>query len=327
VADALSARAAKVWNFYGPTETTIWSTAWRVEPEAAITIGRPLANTQLYILDEQLKPVPVGVAGELHIGGHGLARGYLGRPDLTAQRFIANPFSPESGSRLYKTGDWARYQPDGNVECLGRMDQQVKIRGFRIELGEIEATLRQHPSVANALVTARTDASGEKRLVAYVQTRNDAPPESQWREFILTKLPPYMVPSHFVTLKEFPLTPNGKIDARRLPQPGEVPTPERPYLAPEDNCERALAQIWEEVLSLPRIGRNEDFFALGADSLSATRAFARINRRFGIDLPLRAIFANPSVGALAAVVRNTASSSAPRSIKPRRRSRVLKAAV
>jgi acyl carrier protein len=204
------------------------------------------------------------------------------------------------------------------------MDQQVKIRGFRIELGEIEAALRQHPAIANALVTARTDASGEKRLVGYLQTRNGPPAENQLREFIRTKLPAYMVPAHFVILKEFPLTPNGKIDARRLPQPDEVAATERLYVAPKDDYERALAQIWEEVLSLPRIGRNENFFELGADSLSATRAFARINRRFGIDLPLRAIFDNPRVAALAAMVRNAESSSAPRPITARRRSQVLK---
>ena len=153
-------RVAEVWNFYGPTETTIWSTAWKVVPDAPIAIGRPLANTQLYILDSQLQPVPVGVAGELHIGGHGLARGYLGRPELTAEKFIANPFGKTRQSRLYKTGDWARYQPDGTVECLGRMDQQVKIRGFRIELGEIETALRQHPGLVEALVTARQDTRG-----------------------------------------------------------------------------------------------------------------------------------------------------------------------
>jgi acyl carrier protein len=270
--------------------------------------------------------VPIGVAGELHLSGTGLARGYLGRPDLTAQKFIANPFSREPDSRLYKTGDWARYQPDGNVECLGRIDQQVKIRGFRIELGEIETTLRQHASVANALVTAWTDASGEKRLVAYMQTRDGSLPERPWREFVRAKLPAYMVPANFVILPEFPLTPNGKIDVRRLPAPDEVEAAAGQYVAPEDDCEMVLAQIWQEVLSVSRLSRDDDFFALGADSLSATRAFARINRRFGIDLPLRAIFENPTVRALAALVRRSQTTSSPRPAA-RRRSRVLKTTV
>jgi amino acid adenylation domain-containing protein len=323
LADGLSTRVGKVWNFYGPTETTIWSTAWKVAPGAPIAIGRPLANTQLYILDTQLQPLPIGVAGELHIGGHGLARGYLGRPELTAEKFIAHPFSQEQGNLIYKTGDMARYQPDGNVECLGRIDQQVKIRGFRIELGEIESAIRQHPTVVNAVVTARTDSSGEKRLVGYLQTRSGPPPLAQLRDFIRKKLPAYMVPTHFVMLEEFPLTPNGKIDTRRLPDPEETAGTGRPYVAPKDDCERALAEVWQEVLSVPQISREDDFFAVGADSLSATRAFARINRRFGIDLPLRTVFENPTVAALAALVQSAKAAPAQRPITPRRRSRVV----
>jgi amino acid adenylation domain-containing protein len=327
LADALLARAGNVWNFYGPTETTIWSTAWPVTPEDPIAIGRPLANTQLFILDSQLHPVPVGVAGELHIGGDGLARGYLGRPELTAEKFIANPFSQDRKSRLYKTGDWARYQTDGAVECLGRIDHQVKIRGFRMELGEIEAALRQHPTVSNALVTAREDSSGEKRLIGYLVTRNGPPPVAQLRDFIRGKLPAYMVPTHFVMLKEFPLTPNGKIDSRRLPAPEEMAPISRKYVAPVDDCERALAEIWREVLALRQISRDDDFFELGADSLSATRAFARINRQFGIDLPLRAIFEHPTVAALAGMVRNAKAGPAFQPIITRRRSRLVKLAV
>ncbi|HEY3861974.1 MAG TPA: amino acid adenylation domain-containing protein [Verrucomicrobiae bacterium] len=323
LADALLARTGELWNFYGPTETTIWSTAWKVDPEAPIAIGRPLANTQLHILDSQLQPVPVGVAGELHIGGHGLARGYLGRPDLTAEKFIPNPFSNEA-SLLYKTGDWARYQPDGTVECLGRIDQQVKIRGFRIELGEIETALRQHPSVAHALVVPREDSSGEKRLVGYLTTRNGPPPVAELREFIRSKLPAYMAPSHFVMMKEFPLMPNGKIDARQLPAPEEMAAGLRDYAAPRDEHEQALAEVWQEVLSLKRIGVNDDFFELGADSLSATRAFARINRRFGINLPLRAIFENPTVARLAAEVLKAGPAAAAGPSITRRRTRAVK---
>ena len=326
LADALSARAAELWNFYGPTETTIWSTAWKVIPDAPMAIGRPLANTQLYILDHQLQPVPVGVTGELHIGGLGLAQGYLKRPELTAEKFIANPFSPDETSRLYKTGDWARYQPDGTVECLGRIDQQVKIRGFRIEPGEIESALRQHEGVANALVTAREDASGEKRLVGYLVTRNGPPPVGELRDFIRAKLPAYMVPTHFVMLKDFPLTPNGKIDARRLPAPEEMAARSRSYVAPRDEHERALAEIWQEVLALRQIGADDDFFEMGADSLSATRAFARINRQFGINLPLRAIFENPTVARLAVAARKVEPESPSRPVITRRRSRVVKLA-
>jgi amino acid adenylation domain-containing protein len=326
LADALSTRADEVWNFYGPTETTIWSTAWRVMPDAPIAIGRPLANTQLYILDDRLQPVPIGVAGELHIGGLGLARGYLNRPELTAEKFIANPFCPDVTSRLYKTGDWARYQPDGTVECLGRIDQQMKIRGFRIEPGEIESALRQHEAVANALVTAREDASGEKRLVGYLVTRNGRLPMGELRDFIRAKLPAYMVPTHFVMMKDFPLTPNGKIDTRRLPAPEEMAARSLGYVAPRDEHERAMAEIWQEVLALRQIGADDDFFELGADSLSATRAFARIIRRFGINLPLRAIFENPTVARLAAVARNAEPASPSRPVMTRRRSRVVKLA-
>jgi amino acid adenylation domain-containing protein len=323
LADALLARARNVWNFYGPTETTIWSTAWKVVPDVPIAIGRPLANTKLYILDSQLQPVPVGVAGELHIGGHGLAWGYQGLPELTAEKFIANPFNQDGPRRLYKTGDWARYQPDGIVECLGRIDQQVKIRGFRIELGEIETALRQHTAVADAVVTSRVDASGENRLVGYLMTRSGPPAVGELRDFIRAKLPSYMVPTHFVMVQEFPLTANGKVDARRLPAPEETPLVARNYVAPRNEQERALVEVWQEVLALRPISIEDDFFDLGADSLSATRAFARINRRFGIDLPLRAIFENPTVAALAGVVQNAKVRPASQPIVPQRRSRVV----
>ncbi len=324
LADALLERAGEVWNFYGPTETTIWSTAWKVIPDSPISIGRPLANTQLYILDSQFQPVPKGVTGELYIGGHGLARGYLRRDELTTEKFITHSFGKERPIRLYRTGDCARYQPDGNVECLGRLDHQVKIRGFRIELGEIETTLRQHESVAHAVVLAREDSFGEKRLVSYLVTKNGPPSLGELRDFIRAKLPAYMVPTHFVTLKEFPLTPNGKIDTRRLPAPEGVAPRTRSDVAPRDDHERVLAEVWQVVLALQQIGRDDDFFELGADSLSATRAFARINRLFGIKLPLKAIFEYPTVSKLATVVRYSIPEPESRPLITRRGSRLVK---
>jgi amino acid adenylation domain-containing protein len=322
LADELLARVGEVWNFYGPTETTIWSTCWKVVPGAPISIGRPVANTQLYILDSNNHPVPVGVAGELHIGGDGVAQGYVGRPDLTEAKFMRNPFTNDSEARLYKTGDSARYLPDGTVECLGRLDQQVKIRGFRVELGEIEAALRGHSGVADALVVARDDGSGEKKLIGYLVARNGPPPLSELRELVRAKLPHYMVPAHFVVLEEFPKTPNGKIDAKRLPAPESMSVKPRDYVAPRDEQERGLAEIWQQVLTLDKVSVKDDFFELGADSLSATRAFARINRRFAINLALRAIFENPTVEKLAAVVRNSAPQAAVRPSITKRRSRV-----
>jgi len=322
LADDLLTRAAEVWNFYGPTETTIWSTAWKVVPDATISIGKSLANTQVYILDSQLRPTPVGVPGELHIGGDGLARGYRGRPELTAEKFIANPFDDRAGSRLYKTGDWVRYLPDGAIEWVARMDQQLKIRGFRVELGEIETALRQHPGIAHAVVTARQDAHGDNRLAAYFVAKNEAPDQAELREFMRSKLPAYMVPTHFLTLSEFPLTPNGKIDTRQLPVPGESPAKARAHVAPKDDHERALVEIWQEALGLRQISVEDDVFELGADSLSTTRAFARIKRRFGIELPLRAVFENPTVTALARIVRNVTPTTKSRPKMPRRSRRV-----
>jgi amino acid adenylation domain-containing protein len=326
LADDLSPRVKSLWNFYGPTETTIWSTAWKVVPNEPISIGRPLANTQLYILDSKLAPVPPGVTGELHIGGDGLARGYLGRPQLTAEKFIPNPFCKDPGARLYKTGDWARYSLDGRVECLGRIDQQVKIRGFRIELGEIEAVLRQHSGIANAVVTARESESSGKRLVGYLVSKNGPPSVLELREFVQSRLPAYMVPAQFVVLPEFPLTPNGKIDVRRLPAPEESAARDKDYVGPRDEHEKALAEIWQEVLAVKQVSIDDDVFALGADSLSATRAFARINRKFGINLPLKAIFENRTVAALAPLVRNAKPEETRRPSIKQRRSRIVPSA-
>ena len=318
LADQLLARSKHVWNFYGPTETTIWSTAWKVAPQQGVVIGRPLANTKLYILDGKLRPVPIGTAGELHIGGAGLARGYLRRDELTAERFLSNPYSSDQGGRFYKTGDLARYLPDGNVECLGRLDHQVKIRGFRIELGEVESVLRQHAGIADAVVTARDDCFGEKRLVGYLISKNGPPSSAELRDFARTRLPLYMVPAQFVLLEQFPLTPNGKIDLRQLPAPEAVSAPQNNHVAPRNLDQQQLAGIWAEVLMLKQIGIDDDFFELGGDSLSATRAFARTNQAFGTNLTLREMLDRPTIRALSELVgRSKGTAPARPAIVPR----------
>lgn len=302
LADDLLLRVAALWNFYGPTETTIWSTAWKVLPSEPISIGRPLGNTQVYVLDEVLLPLPVGTVGELHIGGDGVARGYLGQPELTAQKFVSVCLPGQRERRVYKTGDLARFMPDGSLQCLGRVDHQVKVRGFRIELGEIESVLRQHASVAEAVVTAWDDAFGEKRLVAYVLSKNGPPPAAELRDFARTRLPLYMVPAQFVQLEHFPLTPNGKLDMRRLPAPEGRTLDTGPHQPPRTVEEQQIAAIWREVLSASEVGVDENFFELGGDSLSATRAFARINRAFATELTLREMLDHPTVQSLAELV-------------------------
>jgi acyl carrier protein len=289
-------------NEYGPTETVVGCCVYEVAPEnllsGPVPIGRPIANTQLYVLDRNLQPVPIGVAGELHIGGDGLARGYLNRSELNAEKFIAHPFSNESGARLYKTGDLARYLLDGNIEFLGRIDTQVKIRGYRIELGEIEAVLRQHRAVQTSVVVVREDTPADKRLVAYVV----APLETstnELRSFLTQKLPEFMVPSAFVFMDSLPLTANGKVDRRALP----APDPSRPeldetFLLPRTPTEELLTHIWMEVLKLDKVGIHDNFFALGGHSLLATRVVSKIREVFRIELPLRALFEKPTVASL-----------------------------
>ena len=281
LATALVKRGSQVWNLYGPTETTVWSTVWQVPDEfKTIAIGHPIANTRVYVLDQRLQPVPVGVPGELHIGGVSLARGYLGRPDLTNEKFISDPFSAEAGARMYKTGDLVRWLPDGNIEYLGRLDHQVKVRGFRIELGEIEAVLREHPAVRETVVVARKDASGEKSLVAYlVPHAMQQPTLGDLRAHVRQKLPNYMVPSAFVLLESLPITPNGKVDRRALPSPEErrLQTAHE-YEAPRTPLQRDLAAIWAEVLRLDRVGIHDNFFELGGHSLLAN-ALGRGHRK------------------------------------------------
>ena len=289
----------RVLDLYGPSEDTTYSTCAVRSFNAAATIGRPIDNTQVYILDTHLDPVPVRVPGELYLGGAGLARGYLSRPDLTAESFIPNPFSNTPGARLYRTGDLARYFHDGNVEFLGRIDNQIKIRGFRIELGEIEAVLKEQSAVRNAVVIVREDVPGEKRLVGYIV--NGEPVQvGDLRNFLNAKLPHYMVPSAFVFVDALPLTPNGKIDRRTLPAPDQSrPHLQSAFVAPGTVTEGSVARIWTDILKLERVGVDDNFFELGGHSLLATQVISRVREEFGIELPLRVLFERPTVAGLA----------------------------
>jgi amino acid adenylation domain-containing protein len=305
LATQLLQRGGSVWNVYGPTETTIWSTCSRIASEQEpVVIGRPIANTDIFILDELLQPVPIGVAGELHIGGEGLARGYLKRPELTAEKFIASPFAQELGARLYKTGDLARYRPNGDIECLGRIDHQVKLRGFRIELGDIESALRQHRGVNDTVVVAREDTPGDKRLVAYFVSSQEAPATvGELRNFLKDKLPEYMVPSAFVALEAMPLTPNGKVNRRALPAPEQTTlAPSETFAAPRNGLEFQLVTIWENVLGVRPIGIRHSFFELGGNSLVAVRLMQRIEQAFEKQLSIATLFQAPTIEQLAAIL-------------------------
>ncbi|MFN6441574.1 MAG: amino acid adenylation domain-containing protein [Nostoc sp. DedSLP01] len=306
--EACPAELIKKWsvgrnffNAYGPTEASVCATIAKCTPQnEKITIGRPIANAQIYILDSQLQPVPIGVPGEVYIGGAGLARGYLNRTDLTQEKFIPHPFSDEANSRLYKSGDLARYLTDGNIEYLGRIDNQVKIRGFRIELGEIEALLSQLSDVQASCVIAREDSTGDKRLVAYIVPQTEVAPKiSELRQFLKAKLPDYMVPQTFVLLKALPLTPNGKVDRRALPAPDLNSELKKDYVAPRTPIEELLAQIWAQVLKVEQVGIYDNFFTLGGHSLLATQLVSRIRDIFKVDLPLRELFATTTVAELA----------------------------
>jgi amino acid adenylation domain-containing protein len=306
-----------VWNLYGPTETTIWSCLKELKSSEAVTIGKPIANTQVYVVDEEMEPAPVGVSGELYIGGVGLARGYLNRPELTAERFVPDPFASKNtvgGGRLYRTGDLVRWQVDGNLEYLGRLDQQVKIRGFRIELEEIEAILETHPSVARCIVLAREDQPGEKRLVAYVVKKTGVPwpNASGLEEYLKVSLPEYMVPTVFVELEKLPLNHNGKIDRKALPQP-DRDTPEEEYVGPRDATEETLCQLWQEVLRRERVGIHDDFFSMGGHSLLAVLIIARIKLAFAVEIPLSALFAGPTVAKMAKHIASVNGHGGPRS--------------
>ncbi len=298
----------RFFNVYGPTEATTWATVAECgEDSQKPPIGRPVDNVQVYLLGTHLRPVPVGVSGELHIGGVGLARGYLNRPDMTAERFVPNPFGDEVGARLYKTGDLARYLPDGNIEFLGRTDHQVKVHGFRIELGEIETVLEQHPAVREAVILAREDAPGDKRLVAYIVAREEQTLDiNDLRRFLAEKLPNYMLPSAFVPLEALPLTPNGKVDRRVLPAPAESsPSLKNEFVPPRTTGEELLAGIWGQVLGIERVGVYDNFFELGGHSLLATQVLARARDAFQMELSLRALFEEPTIAGLAARIEAT----------------------
>jgi amino acid adenylation domain-containing protein len=298
LADQLLARCASLSNLYGPTETTIWSSAAKIHANRPISIGRPLANTEMYVLDDALNPVPVGVPGELHIGGAGLARGYLNRPELTREKFVANPFHPHT--RLYKTGDLARYRADGEIEFLGRIDHQIKLRGYRIEPGEIEACLAQHAKITEAAVTAREDRPGDRRLVAYVVPRDaESPPSmSELRQTLKTRLPDYMLPSSFVVIDKLPLTPNGKLDRKALPAPDRLDAGAS-QVAPRTPLEAQLAAIFATVLQIKSVGARDNFFDLGGHSFLVLRVLAEIEKAFGQRLSVATLFQAATVEEIA----------------------------
>ena len=326
--DLLSLVPGRVINGYGPTETTVYSVMHRITSyQQAIPIGRPVANTELYVLDAAMQPVHVGGVGELYIGGAGVSRGYMGRPDLTAERFLPHPFSDEPGARVYRTGDLVRYRPNGDMDYLGRMDHQVKVRGFRIELGEIEAVLRAHPGVGDAVVVAREDVPGDKRLVAYTVPRPGAaaPSAAALRERLRAELPSFMVPSHFVALDALPLTPNKKVDRKALPAPrlsaaeaaaSSSSPPDGAAGAraaaakPADDVEARLVAMWERMLGVRGVGVDDNFFELGGHSLLAMTMFGEIPREFGRKLPISALIQTPTIRGLAAQLRRPAGGAA-----------------
>jgi len=311
-----------LWNEYGPTEATVWSSVCALRPAAAVTIGRPIPNVELHALDAQRRPVPAGVPGELHIGGQGLARGYLDRPGLTAERFIPNPLSAEPGARLYRTGDLVRYLADGEIRFLGRLDQQVKVHGFRIELEEIEVALRTHPAVREAAVVAlaaRRAAAGDgadaaaeservpqyERLVACMVLEPGEPePQPQaLKSFLRERLPEYMVPTAYAVLEALPRTPSGKVDRRALASAeGAQLVPEVPFVAPRTPTEEKLVEIWSELLEVDRIGVHDNFFDLGGHSLLTTRLVSRLRDTFELEVPLQVFFEEPTLAGLAKTI-------------------------
>jgi acyl carrier protein len=303
LATQLRQRSGSLWNMYGPTETTIWSALSIVElSDALVTIGRPIGNTQIYLLDREMQPVASGVAGELYIGGTGLAHGYLNLPALTAEKFVPDPFATQAGSRLYRTGDLARHLDDGRIEFLGRIDQQVKVRGYRIELGEIETVLMRHPAVRSAVVVTREDVAGDKRLVAYLVLEG-APPPSGWRSLMKEALPDYMIPQAYVLLESLPLTPNGKVDRRALPAPEYTGAEaEGSYTAAGNAIEEMIAGIWCEVLRVERVGPLDSFFELGGHSLLAMQVVSRVREALQCEVPVRLLFETPILREFAASI-------------------------
>ncbi|CAG0930622.1 nonribosomal peptide synthetase DhbF [Thermoflexales bacterium] len=305
IADQLLTRAAVVWNLYGPTESTVWSTIYQVQlGQRPVSIGRPIANTSVYLLDPYMNPVPIGVQGELYIGGWGLARAYLNRPELTSLRFVPNPFSNEPNSRLYRTGDLARYLHNGDIEFLGRADHQIKLRGFRIEMEEIENVLCQHPEISECVVLLREDNPGDKRIVAYLVPRHMSGNQddrhrlsiNDIRRYMLNKVPDYLIPSTFVFLDKLPLTANRKVDRRSLPQPDLVrPALEADYVAPQTELENIVTHIWQEVLQVQQVGVNDNFFDLGGHSILVVQIQMKIQEQLGYRVPLVEMFRYPTI--------------------------------
>ena len=302
-----STSVERVYNLYGPTEDTTYSSGAVIESDACgePPIGRPLTDKSLYILDSRLQPVPVGVCGELYIAGSGLARGYLGRPELTAERFVPNPFSTAPGERMYRTGDIARFLPDGNVAYLGRADHQVKIRGFRIELGEIEAVVSRHPAIGTCVVTVHTDAYGAKELVLHAARKSGACDSSELRRFLSSRVPAYMIPSTINVLDAMPLTPNGKIDRRALHdsmRTQQAIIADDPAM-PRNALEHGLFEIWKNLLNKKQFGIHDNFFEIGGHSLLATQVISRIRRDYSVELPIRSIFEAPTIAGLGALIQ------------------------
>jgi amino acid adenylation domain-containing protein len=315
LAGKLRAFGVDVWNLYGPTETTIWSSAHALHKDqterTSVPIGRPIANTQMFVLDGAMRPQPVGVPGDLYIGGDGVARGYFHRAALTAAAFVPNPYPEKGGTRLYRTGDLARMLHDGCIECLGRTDNQSKLRGFRIELGEIESVLAGHAQVREVAAMIREDAPGDQRLVAYVMTRDGkALDEAELRTLAESMLPRYMVPAHFVSLDAIPLTANGKVDRRALPAVTSVEVP-RAVRQPASELERRIAAIWCEVLGRESIGVNDNFFDLGGHSLLLVRVQLLLRERLGREVGVVDLFAHPNVAALAIHLSSCVEESQP----------------
>ncbi len=301
LADEILARCSRLWNMYGPTETTVWSMVDEIRRDGQpIMLGAPVANTDIHILDAHMNPTPPGVIGEIVIGGAGLARGYLNNPELTQEKFVPHPFNQKPGARLYRTGDLARSRPGGKIEFLGRADAQVKVRGHRIEPGEVEAALLAHPSITAAIVDAREDVRQGKTLVAWVVVAGVKPAVSDLRSHIACTLPEYMIPSAFVFVDQLPLTPNGKVDRRGLITPSSPQANlEEAYVAPQNSCEEKIALIWEELLGLLRVGRNQNFFELGGHSLLLARVCARIRSEIDPDITMTDLFRYPTVSSLA----------------------------
>ncbi len=301
-----STKVEQLYNLYGPTETTTYSTYTLVPRNGAVTIGKPIANTQVYIVDSNRKPVPIGVPGELYIAGAGVARGYFGRPDLTSERFVPNPFSGTPSARMYRTGDVCNWLPDGDIRYVGRADHQVKLRGFRIELGEIEAAMERHPAIRKTFAMVREDKPGLKQLAVYFETKKGSSPVEvgELRDHLKKALPEYMVPSNYIPLERLPLTPNGKIDRKALPVPADQAAEvAADSIAPRDAMEQMLSQIWAKVLNVKRIGLHDNFFDLGGHSLLAVRIVAEVESIFGTRLPLATLLQAPTVAELADILR------------------------